>query len=124
MMTLRVQVMWSSQSLRMLSWNVTADALITGSVRGGAPRAPACAPEIVNAATAAAIAATSAIDRERCLFRPLIMSSPPFCVGSAAEPFTAAQLRRHHAMARRPPLLAPTTSPARTTKRALDHELP
>src|SRR5215218_2155008 len=58
MMTLRVQVMWSSQSFRIASWNVTADWLITGSGGGVLPCAGRT-PEIAVTARATATAVVS-----------------------------------------------------------------
>src|SRR5215207_10514742 len=59
MMTLRVQVMWSSQSLRIASWNVSADWLITGLAAGVLP----CAGRTPEIAVTASAAATAAISR-------------------------------------------------------------
>src|SRR5215218_6416669 len=58
MMTLRVQVMWSSQSFRIASWNVTADWLVTGLAGGVLPCAGRT-PEIAVTARATATAVVS-----------------------------------------------------------------
>src|SRR5215218_6300345 len=59
MMTLRVQVMWSSQSFRIASWNVTADWLITGSGGGVLP----CAGRTPEIAVTASATATAVVNR-------------------------------------------------------------
>jgi hypothetical protein len=59
MMTLRVQVMWSSHSFRIPSWNVSADWLITGLAGGVVP----CAGRTPEIAVTASADATAAIRR-------------------------------------------------------------
>jgi hypothetical protein len=64
MMTLRVQVMWSSQSFRVASWNASADWLIGATPAGGLPLAgPAPAPAPASTASAES-SATIAMEAE------------------------------------------------------------